>query len=319
MDLGILLNDINNARSGNKLGYNFGITISRGGLLDWNNISECNSSSISNKQMDSFERQKIIIEPVLTKPSDYLYLAELSKQAYLQDSNGLIKSTIPDTIIDSQTNKRYNVLISDQYGSLTQNKDGSSELFKSHIVVDDSILGTSKSQNTASPLFSNLSPANSSISQSSASSAPQPSILPSSSIPPTPPPPPPFPTQTSQPSIPPVPPPLPSMNILPPPPPPPPPQSISQSTTKVSNEPNTKQHQKTQVVDTQDLLFSQIRAGVKLRKITETIDRNLEIDQNQTKDNSLLAILSRRIHIEPYDTEDDNNNQEVDDSWESTA
>ncbi|AQN78583.1 ACH96167.1 61k AcORF9 3-like protein [Kallithea virus] len=124
MDLAALLSRINgNLETMDQCNYNFGIFIGRDFSDTRNNISELRDFSKSNQRMDTSptSRSNFMIEPVLSQPSDYLYLASLPKNARL-DERSLIRSNIPDTVIDT-CNKTHNVLIHDAFGSMGVGQD----------------------------------------------------------------------------------------------------------------------------------------------------------------------------------------------------
>lgn len=123
MDLGILLNDINGRlKTMDERCYNFGITINTGRHCAWNDISKNGGISNTSQYMDAQEnnRSRLIIEPILAEPMDYVYLATLPKRAKIDDS--LIKSSIPDTVMDS-LKEPHKVLVYDDMGALTKNKN----------------------------------------------------------------------------------------------------------------------------------------------------------------------------------------------------
>lgn len=122
MDFGILLSDLNGRlKTMDKYNYNFGITINAGRGIAWPAIPNAQGIPNTYQRMDAqeYDRSRLIIEPILAEPMDYVYLATLPKRAKVDDS--LIKSSIPDTVMDS-LREPHKVLVYDDMGALTNNK-----------------------------------------------------------------------------------------------------------------------------------------------------------------------------------------------------
>lgn len=283
MDLGVLLNDIHDSRSLDQPNYNFGISISSGGLPFGNTLSFDHGASNSDKPMDSSSKNRIIIEPVLACPEDYLYLASLPKRSKLD----LVRSTPPETIVGLLNNNLYGVLIEDQYGVLT-NKKQSTVLYQHKPMVFNDDLFQTNNINTNTEKINNN---NNNTTQNS------------TFIPPPPPPNMPQPTlelQSSSPQPPPIPPPF-----------------NPQPKQKTSPQPET------QSSNPNDQLMASIRKGVKLRKIGTPESRKRKDDDTIKDDDPVAKIVLRRKAIkadsedeEDAKTKEDPGNIElVEDEW----